>query len=132
MNPDIKQNIIRWIPAVLYAVMIFYFSSVSFPPSPELLVGLSISSSVQHYIEYFIFGLLLLYALWKEDKRIAWAIAIGAFYAATDEIHQFFVPGRTMDIMDFAVDILGIITGIIIINIIIKLKKNNSNKKSSV
>ena len=44
-----------------------------------------------------------------------------ALYAATDEIHQLFVPGRSGEIRDVCLDSLGVITGIIILLIIFKI-----------
>jgi len=32
-------------------------------------------------------------------------------YALTDEIHQVFVPGRTLDAADWAMDVLGAVAG---------------------
>ena len=46
---------------------------------------------------------------------------MGALYAITDEIHQLFVPGRSGMIKDVFIDSLGIITGVIICLIIIKI-----------
>lgn len=35
----------------------------------------------------------------------------GSFFAFTDEIHQLFVEGRTGQISDFEIDVLGLVTG---------------------
>ena len=51
---------------------------------------------------------------------------VGVLYAISDEIHQLFVPGRTGCILDVGIDTLGIITGIIIFMIFIKILKKNS------
>jgi len=111
------QGVVRWLPAVLYAVVIFYLSSLSKPPAVEELIGLKFSSLIKHYIEYLIFGFLLFYAVWKYDRRVLLVILIGAVYAASDEIHQFFVPGRIMDFMDFLLDFFGILTSVIVTNL---------------
>ena len=44
-------------------------------------------------------------------------------YAMLDEIHQAFVPGRGALITDVMLDTLGVITGIFISLLIIKLYK---------
>ena len=62
------------------------------------------------------------------------SLLFGAFYAATDEVHQYFVPGRSARVFDVGIDTLGVITGIIIFTIIISIihkirnvKKNHEN-----
>ncbi len=35
------------------------------------------------------------------------SILIATFYGVTDEIHQFFVPGRTADVYDVLSDFIG-------------------------
>lgn len=41
-------------------------------------------------------------------KRIVlYTILISALFGASDEIHQYFVPGRTADIIDFIADVTG-------------------------
>lgn len=48
------------------------------------------------------------------------SILFGAIYAVSDEIHQYFVPGRSCELRDMCIDTLGIILGVIIYNIISK------------
>ena len=59
----------------------------------------------------------------QKNKRIIYSFLTGALYASTDEIHQLFVPGRSGMIKDVLIDSLGIITGILIYIIVIKLIK---------
>lgn len=57
----------------------------------------------------------------KNREKIGYSLLVGALYAITDEIHQLFVPGRSGMIKDVFIDSLGIITGVIICLIIIKI-----------
>lgn len=63
----------------------------------------------------------------SRNKIILYSWLFGTLYAVTDEIHQFFVPGRSCEIRDVCIDSLGVLTGIIfvlmIIKIYIKIKK---------
>lgn len=76
---------------------------------------------IPHFIEYFIFAGLAAAAVWSTKKELPagrlglWAITITSIYAASDEFHQAFVPGRTPDIRDWAVDMAGalVVAGII-------------------
>lgn len=49
------------------------------------------------------------------------SLIIGVTYAASDEMHQLFVPGRSGKLADILIDSLGIITGIIFFLLIIKV-----------
>ena len=65
-----------------------------------------------HFVEYFVFSLLVLRAIrgGRKDTRLTWvlaAILIVAGYAALDEFHQSFVPGRTPLVTDVLLDTSG-------------------------
>ncbi len=65
-----------------------------------------------HFTEYFIFSLLILRGLRAGEKgmHLRWAlvtILIVAGYAAMDEYHQSFVPGRTPAVTDVLIDTSG-------------------------
>ena len=50
------------------------------------------------------------------------SFAVCALYAVSDEIHQYFVPGRSCEIRDVIIDSCGILTGLAIIYLIKKIK----------
>jgi len=67
-----------------------------------------------HFLEYFIMGFLLYNALAGRKelrKALLLTIILGTLYAVSDEIHQYFVPGRTMSIYDVIIDCAGLMTG---------------------
>ena len=68
-----------------------------------------------HYTIYTIGGLLIMnyaYSMEKTKKqKILGSLLFGAFYAGTDELHQYFVPGRSAQITDVVLDSFGVITG---------------------
>jgi len=43
------------------------------------------------------------------------ALAAGALYAATDEVHQHFVPMRQADALDWLVDVAGVLVGALVV-----------------
>lgn len=57
----------------------------------------------------------------KELDRIAISMIIGVIYAATDEIHQAFVPGRGPLVTDVILDSIGVLTGICIVLLVYKI-----------
>ena len=101
-----------------------------------------------HGVEYFILGLLVFNALYlclnyrKQEELlltaetgiectdkyrmfncIICAILICTLYSLSDEIHQIPVPGRTFQLMDLGIDLIGTTLGVIAIALIYKLKK---------
>ena len=90
--------------AVIYAG-----SSVSH--LPDLPSG--VSDKMAHFSEYAVLGLLLARALagprWLSITLpyVAGALILAALYGASDEFHQWFVPGRDADLRDLAADALG-------------------------
>ena len=71
-----------------------------------------------HFLGYTLMGVLLCIAFSGhfDDFRITSvsAFAVGASYAASDELHQRFVPGRSGEIRDVLLDSAGVATGILI------------------
>ena len=84
-----------------------------------------------HYSIYAIGGILLynyirtLNSITK--KAILISILVGIIYAITDELHQYFMNGRSAQITDVIIDSLGIFTGVILMY---KIQKNLYNKNS--
>lgn len=84
-----------------------------------------------HFTEYAILGALMyivinMYAVKK--KSFILSLLLSALYAASDEIHQYFVPGRACMFGDVLIDssgaLVGIIACILILNSIFCIKKN--------
>lgn len=73
-----------------------------------------------HFSVYLILGILVYRALSKgnyRNKKIITALIICVIYAATDEFHQLFVPGRGGQFKDIFIDSLGAFVGITISDI---------------
>jgi VanZ family protein len=98
----------RWLPVVLWAAVIFAFSSV-----PSLNSGLgtwdTILRKAAHMTEFAILAVLLV----RATGSTAWAFAIALAYAASDEVHQLFVRGRHGSPVDVAIDAVGIAVGLL-------------------
>ena len=71
-----------------------------------------------HFTIYAIGGFLIMNYADSTNKtmkqKMLYSIGFGGTYAITDEIHQFFVPGRSGNIIDVGIDTLGVITGVLI------------------
>jgi VanZ family protein len=68
---------------------------------------------------------LMLFAFWVRLRRVAiWVVPIGMIvWAAGDEIHQWFVPGRTSSRIDFLLDTSGVMIGVIIYFLFISIQR---------
>lgn len=132
-----------WWPALAWAVLISTFSTGLFtadhtgrfivPVLHWLFPHASRATLVKlhylirksaHFIEYFILSLLILRGIraGRRDARLGWAlaaIAVVAGYAALDEFHQSFVPGRTAAVADVLLDTTGGIAAQIVAALVI-------------
>jgi VanZ family protein len=97
----------RWLPVLVWAGVIFAFSSV-----PSLNSGLGgwdlVLRKLAHMTEYAILAVLLARAL----GSYAWAFGLAVAYAATDEVHQLFVRGRHGSPIDVGIDAVGALIGL--------------------
>ena len=80
-----------------------------------------------HFTLYTLGGILILshvnlYNI-ETNRKVITSQVIGTAYAITDEFHQIFIPGRSGEVRDICIDSLGVITGIMILLLIIKLTK---------
>jgi VanZ family protein len=71
------------------------------------------------FLHFFVFGLLgMLLARGMlaaksallNNRYLLFSILFGSLFGLSDEIHQYFVPGRNADIFDWIADTLGILT----------------------
>ena len=122
----------KWLPVLLWAAVIFFFSTEHFsaPQSSRILgpllqwlfpdIAPEQVSSIQfalrkfgHWLEYFILAALLYRALVDESRGkhsvrpAARTMAFVLVWAATDEFHQSWVPSRTASIVDVMIDGFG-------------------------
>lgn len=86
-----------------------------------------------HAMEYAVLGFLTagIFADQKNLRKlrifIPWLIAAG--YAATDEFHQLFVPGRSGQISDVLLDSAGALAGVWIMTGLAKIRKKKWGRK---
>jgi len=108
----------HWIPVIVYAGIIFYYSSLSEPlgkiplfPHADKLI---------HFFEFAFLGLLLRRALlnasvsYFQQHHIFWTVILGVIYGISDEFHQSFVPGREVAAWDLFFDSIGILASLVI------------------
>jgi VanZ family protein len=114
---------IRWMAALFWMALIFFGSSI---PADSLPEGPQFISIVVHLLEFFILTLLLIWAInggFNEPVILpvkCAAALLAVFFGITDEVHQLFVPGRVSDLLDLAVDSIGVVLAVILVPLIQK------------
>ncbi len=97
-------------PALGFALLIFVMSSVPGYKLPD--IGFDFGDKIVHSLEFGLFGIFLYRAFRYSltfSRPYLLTLFVGLPYAALDEIHQLFVPGRFSTIGDFTADAVGII-----------------------
>jgi VanZ family protein len=113
----VTKKIIKFLPSIIWMAVIFYFSSrqTTGIGGDSYWLRFFILKSF-HLIEYAILFLCLFFAFRKTRP----SFLIAYLYSFTDELHQYFVPGRTSRIRDTFFDLAGIIIGFLIIKFLLK------------
>ena len=67
----------------------------------------------------FMYFILLLNAfksmcIFNTTSVYLYSVAVCVFYAFTDEFHQLFVTGRTGQLMDVGIDMIGVLFGVMV------------------
>ena len=57
---------------------------------------------------------------------------IGGLYAVSDELHQYFVPGRSCELRDVLIDTAGVLLGIALLHLLRCLIDRGKNKEISL
>lgn len=133
-----KKKTLRWLAVVIWCGVIFFFSQQNGQESGNtselvkklfMFIGIDVNSilgematfiirKAAHFTEYFILCLLTFNALRNGRSlkiRLAGALMFTVLYAVTDEIHQYFIPGRVCALRDVLIDSSGgVLAGVII------------------
>ncbi len=107
-SPKPEASLIAlWAPVLLYMAVIFALSSISRPPAMP-----GGSDKVLHALSYSVLGLLFARALTGGRDAVTLRVAVltigfGALYGASDELHQYFNPPRSVEAADLLADTIG-------------------------
>ena len=124
------SDYIKLVPAILIAILIFYFSSLPNPlppgpPGPPSLVDINL---ILHLCEFAGLSFFAAYGYFHKFN-MKYVISFTVVYAIMDEIHQYFVPNRYFDIFDVVIDIIGVVIGFLVFLLIKNLLKRIENKR---
>ena len=90
-------------------VLVNILQTIGLGGSADLLS--TVVRKLAHAVAYAVLGVLLVWALAARRrvtaKLVMYAVAITCLYAISDELHQLFIPGRSAEVRDVAIDTLG-------------------------
>lgn len=92
------------------------------------------SAHMFSYAMLSIFVFMSMYDLKVDFKKLCIkSIVIAFIYAITDEIHQFFIPGRSCELRDVLIDTSGAILAMFVVYLIVNnIEKKYIEKKDAV
>ncbi|MFQ5536660.1 MAG: VanZ family protein [Gemmatimonadota bacterium] len=103
------HRLTAWGPAAAWAAVLFFLSAIPDTGLPSLRVN----DKLIHVVLYLIWGGTLAWGRLRNRGRPGSIVllGLGILYAAGDEIHQAFVPGRDPSLGDLGADAVGLILG---------------------
>lgn len=118
-----KKIYFVYIPLTVYWISLFIATSVPTTSLPTIAV----SDKVEHFAAFFILSILLTLTLLYQNKNsflknhfLASSFVIVALYGVIDEIHQYFIPGRYCELLDWISDVTGSVIGVFLVFILVK------------
>lgn len=139
-----KEIIISWMLLVIWMIFIFIMSSfngnISSNQSGSIadliynLFNISDTEKVSlivrkcaHVSEFFILGILVINLISKYNVKYSYLISfiVCVLYASSDEFHQLFVPGRSGQVTDIFIDMIGTIFSLLAMYLFNKFRKKS-------
>lgn len=126
-----KSNVLRWSLALAWMIVIFMFShQANSGTITEEYFGL-MNVPIRkfgHIVEYMVLYLLVKWALdgikpSASKLNTIYTLTVAILYAASDEWHQSFVPGRSASVRDVVIDSIGATSGVLVYIILAKAKE---------
>ena len=126
-----KRLVLAWTLLILWMLFIFIMSSFNGVMSSNQsgsiatliynIFNISDTEKVSfivrkcaHVSEFFILGILVINLISKYNVKYSYLISfiVCVLYASSDEFHQLFVPGRSGQVTDIFIDMIGVVLGL--------------------
>ena len=113
-----EQHLRRWLLCCAWMILIYVGSSIPGERLPDF--AWNYIHGVVHFFEFFILGILCTRATRGSFRDVnvkilyLFAFLFSVLFAISNELHQYSVPGRYMEIGDIITDTLGAFFGIMI------------------
>ena len=108
-----RARLLLWAPVALLLAYEFYLSAQ--PPRNLLDLGPWFwqRDKVEHAFYFFVTGVLAVRAArggegWSRGKTAVFLLLAAALWGCSDEIHQSYTPGRSVEIGDVLADVVGV------------------------
>lgn len=117
-----KSPFLYWyLPAIIWASLLVVLTSL--PKLEPPAMGLKMADKIYHFLFYAVLGFLWIRARVRGQssrlKSELWVVGFsGTAFAALDELHQLFIPGRQCDLMDAVADTAGVLISLIIFKVL--------------
>ena len=132
-----KRLVLAWTLLILWMLFIFIMSSFNGVMSSNQsgsiatliynIFNISDTEKVSfivrkcaHVSEFFILGILVINLVSKYNVKHIYLISfiVCVLYASSDEFHQLFVPGRSGQVADIFIDLIGVVLGLLLVFLI--------------
>jgi VanZ family protein len=116
----------RWLPPLIWAGVILLGTSL---PQDAVPVQTSNIDKFLHFTIYTVFAFLLTRQISVDTTRgraVFGAVLIAAAFAAADEWHQRFIPGRFPEFADWLADVAGAILGAVVYALVFDRRRTAS------
>lgn len=114
-----KELFKRWGPAILVMGLIFIASNTSGSDIPEFGIFDLLVKKGGHMLGYALLAASFFHGLDNGNRTprflLISAVLLAILYAASDEFHQSFTPGRSPAFNDVGIDTLGSVIGIAVL-----------------
>ena len=126
-----KRLVLAWTLLILWMLFIFIMSSFNGVMSSNQsgsiatliynIFNISDTEKVSfivrkcaHVSEFFILGILVINLISKYNVKNSYLLSffVCVLYASSDEFHQLFVPGRSGQVADIFIDLIGVVLGL--------------------
>jgi VanZ family protein len=117
-----KVALIYW-PLGIYWAVLLVLTSLPGKDLPDFKV----SDKFEHFLAFCGLAMFLYLSLFVQEKyqklknySSSFTLLIVGIYAALDELHQLFIPGRDCEFLDWIADFTGAFAAVLIIRMILK------------
>ncbi|MDH7511635.1 MAG: VanZ family protein [Clostridiales bacterium] len=117
-----------FLPAAIYYSLIFFLSSKDY----DVPIDIHPVDKAVHFIEFAILAFLLSLGFFRASAlsirmKIIFSFLVTIGLGALDEFHQYFVPGREVELFDLLADALGAAAGVFVFLIFYQKRKRTAS-----
>lgn len=124
-----RKKALVFVPLALYWLVLFIATSLPASNMPSV----SYNDKLVHFLAFSGLGFLLTLTFMLQEKypelrgyALLASVVIASLYAALDEFHQSFIPGRSAEFLDWIADFTGAVTGAVICTVFAKIARDKS------